>query len=82
MDIHKLASLLSRDYTIMAKRHYDLARDCSAIAATWRQVLDDRPADMLKSDQGEDGVLGAPAVSQGSWAFHGDSGEVYNGLEG
>ncbi len=76
MDLRKLASLLVRDYTIIAKRHYDMARDCRAIASTWRSVLDDTVPVMLKSDQGEDGKLGAPAPSsvQGSWAFVDDEG--------
>ena len=71
MVLHKLASLLVRDYTIMAKRHADLARDCRAIAGIWRQVLDDTPAVVLQSDQGQDGKLGAPASTpqQGSWLF-------------
>ncbi len=74
MDIHKLASLLLRDYTIIAKRHYDMARDCRAIAGTWRQVLDDTVPNMLQSNQGEDGKLGAPAIgsspSDGQDSFH------------
>ena len=74
MDIHKLASLLKRDYTIMAKRHSDMARDCRAIAGTWGQVLDATVPTVLQSDQGEDGKLGAPAPSQGSWAFVDTSG--------
>jgi hypothetical protein len=69
MDLHKLASLLVRDYSIIAKRHYDMARDSSAIASTWRQVLDDTQPLVLKSDQGEDGKLGAPAPVQDSWLF-------------
>ncbi len=74
MDLHKLASLLFRDYTIMAKRHYDMARDCRAISGTWKQVLDDTQPNVLLSDQGEDGKLGAPApestpTGQGSWSF-------------
>ncbi len=63
MVLHKLASLLVRDYTIMAKRHADMARDCRAIAGTWRQLLDDTAPIVLQSDQGEDGVLGAPPTS-------------------
>ncbi len=60
MVLHKLASLLLRDYTIMAKRHYDMARDCRAIAGTWRQALDDTVPDVLHEQSREDGVLGAP----------------------
>jgi len=76
VDLHKLASLLLRDYTIMAKRHYDMARDCRAIASTWRQVLDDTEPSVLRSNQGEDGKLGAPASTppQGSWLFVDDNG--------
>jgi len=73
VDIHKLASLLLRDYTIIAKRHYDMARDCRAIAGTWRQVLDDTVPNVLRSDQGEDGKLGAPALGStlpGQDSFH------------
>ena len=81
MDLHKLASLLVRDYSIMAKRHYDMARDCSAIAGTWRQVLASDGSFVLKSDQGEDGKLGAPASTQGSWLFVDDGGEVHDGAE-
>ena len=64
MDIHKLASLLIRDYTIIAKRHSDMARDCRAIAGTWRQVLDATPPFVLKElSTLEDCMPGAPAVS-------------------
>jgi len=64
LDIHKLASLLVRDYTIMAKRHYDLSRDCRAIAQTWRLALDDTVPVVLKErSTKEDCMLGAPAVS-------------------
>ncbi len=77
MDIHKLASLLVRDYTIIAKRHYDMARDCRAIAGTWRAVLADTVPNVLESDQGEDGKLGAPAPPrQGSWSFVDESGSA------
>ena len=73
MDIHKLASLMVRDASIIAKRHADLARDYRAIAGTWRQVLDDTPAHMLKElSTREDGKPGAPASTppqQGSWLF-------------
>jgi len=71
MVLHKLASLLLRDYTIMAKRHYDMARDCRAIADTWRQVLDGTQPNVLQSDQGQDGKLGAPAPTppQEPWLF-------------
>ena len=69
MDLHKLASLMVRDFTIIAKRHHDLARDYRAITGTWRQVLDAAQPDVLNSDEGEDGMLGAPPTSQGSWAF-------------
>jgi len=62
MDVHKLASVLLRDYTIIAKRHYEMAGDCRAIADTWRQVLDDTVPNVLRSNQGEDGKLGAPAT--------------------
>ena len=77
MDLHKLASLLVRDHSIIAKRHYDMARDNSAIAATWRQVLDDTVPDVLKEHSTqEDGMPGAPAHSpQGSWSFFDDAGE-------
>ena len=78
MDLHKLASLLLRDYTIMAKRHYDMARDCRAISSTWRQVLDDTvPAVLNEHSTREDGKLGAPASTpQGSWLFVDDGNEV------
>ncbi len=74
--VHKFVSLLVRDYTIMAKRHHDMARDCRAIAGIWRQVLDDTQPFVLKSDQGEDGKVGAPAVNQGCFLFVDDSNEV------
>ncbi len=70
MDIHKLASLMMRDFTIIAKRHADLARDYRAIRESWKRTLDATVPIMLESDQGEDGKLGAPApTAQGSWAF-------------
>jgi len=78
LDLHRVASLLVRDYSIIAKRHYDMARDCRAIADTWRQVLDDTAPAVLKSHSTqEDGKLGAPAVSPGqeSWAFVDESNE-------
>ncbi len=63
-DLHRLASLLVRDYTIIAKRHYDMARDSRAIADTWRQVLDDTVPHVLKKrSTQEDGKVGAPALS-------------------
>ncbi len=63
-DLHKLASLLVRDYTIMAKRHYDLSRDCRAIAQTWRLVLDDTVPDVLKTlSTREDSMVAAPPIS-------------------
>jgi len=78
MDLHKLASLLMRDHSIIAKRHYDLARDNSAMAATWRRILDDTGPYVLKEHSTqEDGMPGAPAVSppQGSWSFFDEQGE-------
>ncbi len=64
VDLHKLASLLVRDYTIIAKRHYDMARDSRAIADTWRQVLDDtQPHVLKKHSTQEDGMAAAPLVS-------------------
>ncbi len=60
MDLHKLASLLVRDHTIMAKRYHDLARDNRAIAGTWRLVLDDTVSDVLKEQSREDGMVAAP----------------------
>ncbi len=67
--LHRLASLLVRDYTIMAKRHYDLSRDCRAIAGTWRQVLDDTPLDVLKRRSREDGMVAAPPVIKEESAY-------------
>jgi len=79
VDQHKIASLLVREYTIIAKRHYDMARDCRAIADTWRQVLDDTAPLMLKSHSTqEDGKPGAPAPSppgQEAWAFVNEANE-------
>jgi len=77
MDIHKLASLLLRDYTIMAKRHHDMARDCRAIASTWRQVLDATVPDVLhEHSTREDGKAGAPDSTppQSSWSFVNEQG--------
>jgi len=65
-DLHRLASLLVRDYTIIAKRHYDMARDSRAIADTWRQVLDDTVPNVLKKHSTkEDGMAAAPGLSPG-----------------
>ncbi len=63
IDDQQLASLLVRDYTIMAKRHYDLARDCTAIAGTWRRTLDDRQPSVLQTRSREDGMVAAPPTS-------------------
>ncbi len=57
MDMRELASRMVRDLTISAKRYHDLARDYRAMAATWRQVLDDTPADLLPSPSMEKGVV-------------------------
>jgi hypothetical protein len=79
MDLHKIASLLVRDYTIIAKRHYDMARDSRAIADTWRQVLADTvPVVLTEQSTREDGKLGAPASIPGqeSWAFVDVSGKA------
>jgi len=77
VDLHKLASLLVRDYTIIAKRHYDMARDCRAIAATWRQVLDDTALDVLKSHSTqEDGMVAAPPVLKEESAYQASFAEL------
>ena len=49
MDVHKCASLILRDFTIIAKRHADLARDYRAIADTCRRLLDDTVPAVLKT---------------------------------
>jgi len=70
MDIHKLASLCLRDYSIIAKRHYDMARDCRAIADTWRQVLDDTVPGVLKErSTREDSMVAAPPTPQEESAY-------------
>ncbi len=69
VDLHQLASRLVRDYTIMAKRHYDMARDCRAIAHTWRQALDDTMPSVLSSDvtpAGDSMVAAPPTPSEES----------------
>ncbi len=79
MDLHKLASLMVRDSTIIAKRHHDLARDYRAVAGTWRQVLDATVPDVLKElSTKEDGKAGAPASlsPQGSFLFVDDNNGV------
>ena len=57
MTAGKLSSLMVREFTIIAKRHADLARDYRALAATWRQALDDTPADLLPPPVREEGVV-------------------------
>jgi hypothetical protein len=70
VDLHKLASLLVRDYTIVAKRHYDLARDYRAIAATWRQALALPCSDVLGStNPGKDSMVAAPPLNQEESAY-------------
>ena len=70
LDLHKLASLLVRDYSIIAKRHHDMARDCRAIADTWRQVLDDTALNVLKKHSTqEDGMAAAPPTPQEESAY-------------
>ena len=64
MDGQRLFSLLLRDFTIIAKRHADLARDYRAVAGTCRHALDDTR--LLADDPGSpgsDGKVGAPAIS-------------------
>ena len=39
LDLHKFASLMVRDSTIMAKQLRDASRSYSAIAETWRLLL-------------------------------------------
>ncbi len=70
MDIGELASRLKRDYTIMAKRHHDMARDCRAIADTWGQVLDATPANLLPPPVREEDVAAftQPTLEFGSGA--------------
>ncbi len=68
-DLHRLASLLVRDYTIMAKRHYDLSRDCRAISQTWRLALDDTVPVVLKERSREDGMVAAPPVIKEESAY-------------
>jgi len=78
LDLRKIASLMLRDYSIIAKRHYDMARDSRAIAETWRQVLDATAPHVLKSHSTqEDGKPGAPAPSPGqeAWAFVNEANE-------
>ena len=74
MDLRKLASLLVRDYSIMAKRHHEMARDCRAISDTWRQVLDATPApDVKRAVIGADGKVAAPASPQELFLFVDDT---------
>ncbi len=49
IDVHQAVSLILRDFTIIAKRHADLARDYRAVAGTCRRLLDDTPAAVLKT---------------------------------
>ena len=79
MDLHKLASLMVRDLTIIAKRQFDVSRDYRAMAGTWRQVLDDTQPVMLKElSTQEDGKPGAPAPHPGQedFVFVSDEGPV------
>ncbi len=70
MDVHKLASLMVRDLTIIAKRQHDVARDYRAMASTWRQLLDDTVLPVLKElSTQEDGMLGAPVPLPGQEPF-------------
>ena len=69
MDLHKLASLLVRDNTIIAKRLYDLARDFTAITGTWRQVLDDSQPVMLQELSRENGMVAAPPIGSEESAY-------------
>ncbi len=70
LDLHKLASLLVRDYSIIAKRHYDMASDSRAIADTWRQVLADTAPSMLNTQSTqEDGMVAAPPNPQEESAY-------------
>ena len=67
VDLHRLASLMVRDATIIAKRHAELARDYRAIAGTWRQVLDDtQPPVLYEHSTREDGMPGAPPMGSES----------------
>jgi len=48
---HRILSLLRRDTFLIAKRHYELSRDYSALAATYKVALDERVPHVLRSTQ-------------------------------
>ena len=55
MDDHQFLSLLVRDWSIIAKRHAELARDYRAIAGTYRRALADTVPSVLPAPQEQDG---------------------------
>ncbi len=56
--MQRVISLLVRDLTLAAKGHHDLARHYTALAGTYRDLLDASPADLLPSlSGGTDGVF-------------------------
>ena len=62
-DLHRLASLLVRDLTILAKQQYDMSRSFTALAATCRQVLAAARGSVLGCETPQDSKVGAPTVS-------------------
>lgn len=58
MDEQKSLSLLTREFTILASQHREMARHYRIAADTVRRMLDNYPADLLPSPTREkDGVV-------------------------
>ncbi len=64
--LHRVVSLMVRDHTIIANRLRQLARDHDALAGTYREALDLRPADLLRSTPVErtTALLQTPPISE------------------
>jgi len=73
-DLHKTASCMVRDCTIMAKQLYEVSMSYRAMADTWRLVLDDTEPPVLQTKNREDGKPGAPTDPFGPSLFEGADG--------
>ncbi len=64
--VARFLSLMTRDCTIIAKQHRDVARSFDALARTCRDALDLRPADLLPAGATQQGAasLRTPPISE------------------
>ena len=75
MDEQKSLSLLTREFTILASQHREMARHYRIAADTVRRMLDNYPADLLPSPTREKDVA---AFKQPTLEFGSGSPEDYD----